>query len=171
MAERGDGPDAQDSLRRSIGVKLILSARRLVQRFDQSVERLGVSRAKFRVIAVVSRNPGATQRMIAETLEITEVTAGRLVERLCADGLLERRKHASDRRARCIHLTAAAQPTLRRLALLAAAQEEETFVGFSDAELATLASLLDRLSGNIASAGVRRLAADADIRPSVRTKG
>ena len=66
-------------------------ARQLGRGFDQAIETTGMSRAKFGVIAIAARHPGATQRMIAELLEVTEVTAGRLIERLCADGYLERR--------------------------------------------------------------------------------
>jgi MarR family transcriptional regulator for hemolysin len=53
--------------------------RRLRQTFDQSVERSGVTRAKWTLIAAVAHNPGATQRMLAEALEVREITVGRLI--------------------------------------------------------------------------------------------
>ena len=56
-------------------------ARHLRQGFDQSVERSGVTRAKWTLIAAVARIPGATQRKIAEALEVKEITAGRLIDR------------------------------------------------------------------------------------------
>src|SRR5438067_7678560 len=87
-----------ESLRRSVGSKLVLVSRHLTQLFNQKGEQAGLSRAKFSIIVVVARRPGATQRTIAEVLGVTEVTAGRMIERLCTDGLLERRIRPDDRR-------------------------------------------------------------------------
>src|SRR3546814_15325274 len=76
------------------------------------MQSTGVSRAKWGLIAAVSRSPGATQRAIAAMLQVTEVTAGRMVDRLCEDGLLERRENTQARRGYCVYLTPAASPML-----------------------------------------------------------
>ena len=68
--------------------------------FDREVAGLHVTRSQWTMIAVVARSPGATQRTIAEALEMSEASAGRLIDRLCADGLLERHERYDDRRAR-----------------------------------------------------------------------
>ncbi|QIG81944.1 MarR family transcriptional regulator [Sphingosinithalassobacter tenebrarum] len=141
-----------DNPKRVVALKLTILARQLGRRFDQSVENQGLSRAKFGVIAVVSRHPGATQRLIAEILEVTEVTAGRLIERLCQDGYLERRANEGDRRAHCVYLTPAATPVLERLGEIASEQENEAFEGISEDELEMLAGLLERMSANISEA-------------------
>lgn len=67
------------------------------------------------MIAVVATNPGATQRMIADTLEMSEASAGRLVDRLCNEGLLTRRSREDDRRAKAIYISEAAEPLLEKL--------------------------------------------------------
>ena len=146
---------------RAIARKLTATARQIVQRFDQSVEQMGVSRAKFAVIALVSRKPGVSQRAIAERLQVTEVTAGRLVERLCADGFLERRGNPNNRRTYFVHLTAAAQPLLDELSVVAAAQEKQTFRGFSTDELDQPEQFLARISANIAIGG--RVSAECPV--------
>ena len=87
-------------------------ARQLRRTFDQSAERSGLTRAQWHLIAAVARNPGATQRIIAEALEVREITAGRLVDRLCDDGYLRREANPNDRRAYCVYLTSAAQPAV-----------------------------------------------------------
>ena len=51
---------------------------------------LGVTRSQWTLIAVVARRPGLTQRVIAESLEIKEASAGRLIDKLCQDGMLIR---------------------------------------------------------------------------------
>jgi len=137
--------------KRAVALKLSVIARQLWQRFDQSVERDGLTRAKWTLIAAVARNPGATQRAIAETLEVRDVTAGQLIDRLCADGYLERRENPTDRRAYCLYTTPAAQPVLKRLGEVAKIHEEQTFAGFSDEDLARLESLLDAIARNVAA--------------------
>jgi DNA-binding MarR family transcriptional regulator len=132
--------------RREIGLKLSVLARQMRQRFDERVERMGVTRAKWVLIAAVAGDPGTTQREIAAKLEVSDVTAGRMIDRVCADGLLERRENPQDRRAYRICLTPAAQPVLAKLATAAEAYEEEMFACMSEAELEMLDGLLDKLA-------------------------
>jgi MarR family transcriptional regulator for hemolysin len=101
------------------------------------------------MIAVVARNPGATQRTIAEVLEMSEASAGRLIDRLCADGMLTRRERDDDRRARAIYLTEAAEPLLLQLADIGASSEDMLFKGFSSQELDQLEDFVDRMYANL----------------------
>jgi len=123
-------------------------ARLLRNNFDRQVASLNVTRSKWAMIAVVSRAPGATQRQIAEALEMSEASAGRLIDRLCAEGLLERRPRDDDRRARAVYLTSAAEPLLDQLAAIAKVGEERLFKDFTDAELDQLKGYMDRLYEN-----------------------
>lgn len=124
-------------------------ARLLRNKFDRQVASLNVTRSKWAMIVVVSRHPGSTQRHIAEVLEMSEASAGRLVDRLCAEGLLERRSRDDDRRARAIYLTPEAEPLLDQLATIAKASEERLFKDFSEAELDKLMEFMDRLYDNV----------------------
>lgn len=137
--------------KRGISIKLNVIARQMRQRFDQTVETDGLTRAKWGVIVAVASNAGATQRTIAAALEITEVSAGQLIDRLCADGYLERRENPKDRRAYCVHLTPAAQPLLGRLGEVARINEDETFLGLNDTDLQRLDELLDIIAQNLAT--------------------
>ena len=142
----------EDNEKRMVSLKLTVLARQLDKQFNRSVEALGISNAKWRLIAVVARRPGATQRLIAELLEISEVTAGRLIDRLCLDGFLERRESTADRRAFSVYLTEKAQPVLRRLGELASEAEDVIFEGLSGQDMRTLRSLLDTVYDNLARA-------------------
>ena len=142
--------------RRSIALKLTVVARQLRLTFDKSVERGGLTRAQWTLIAAVARNPGVTQRMIAEALEVREITAGRLIDRLCDEGYLKRRENPSDRRAYCVYLTPAAQPLLDKLDEIAKSREAEIFAGFEADDLEKLDALLDNIARNLsASRGPR----------------
>ncbi len=141
--------------KRATALKLMVVARHLRQSFDQSVERSGLTRAKWTLIATVAHKPGATQRMIAEALEVREVTAGRMIDRLCAEGYLKRREHPSDRRAYCVHLTPVAQPVLDTIGELGRIHEAKIFAGFDDDDLKKLNALLDGIAHNLSAARTR----------------
>ena len=151
-AERSEDERTLEPLeqkRRTISTKLTVLARQLWLDFDQSAEKVGVSRAKWRLIAAVSRRPGATQRTLATLLQVTDVTAGRLIDSLCEEGYLERHENPEDRRAYLVYLTPLAQPVLDQLGVIALAHERGAFAGFDEADLAMLESLLDRIARNV----------------------
>jgi len=118
-------------------------------RFDRQVANLNVTRSQWAMIVVVARTPGLTQRMIAERLEMSEASAGRLIDRLCAEGLLERRERDDDRRARAVYVTSAAEPLLAKLGEIAGQGEQQVFKGFSEEEIAQLDGFLLRIYENI----------------------
>ena len=89
--------------------------------------------------------------MIAEALEVREITAGRLVDRLCEEGYLKRQENPNDRRAYCLYLAPAAQPVLDKLDELAKVHEAAIFAGFEAEDLQKLDELLDGISRNLQS--------------------
>jgi DNA-binding MarR family transcriptional regulator len=148
--------------KRSIGLKMTVLARQLRQGFDERVEAIGVTRAKWVLIAAVSSNPDATQRELAARLEVTDVTACRLIDRLVADGLIERRQHPQDRRAYRVALTPAAEPLLAKIATEAASYEAAVFANLDDSDIDLLNTLLGRIAQNL---GARDPAQDKSLEP------
>jgi MarR family transcriptional regulator for hemolysin len=134
---------------RDVGMRLAVVSRLLGQDFDRQVGAVGITRSQWTMVAVVARHQGATQREIAKMLDMSEASAGRLIDRLCADGLLERREHATDRRAHLVHTTEKAQPLLDQLAEIAKLNEGRVFRNFSDDELDTFRTLLGKLYVNL----------------------
>jgi MarR family transcriptional regulator for hemolysin len=142
---------AKRTRKRSVALKVTVIARQLRVTFDQSAEQSGLTRAQWTMIATVARNPGATQRMIAEALEVREITAGRLVDRLCKEGYLQRRENPSDRRAYSVYLTRASQPLLDKLDELAKIHEAAIFAGFDARDVEKLDAYLDLIARNLSS--------------------
>ncbi|AIT78710.1 MarR family winged helix-turn-helix transcriptional regulator [Novosphingobium pentaromativorans] len=138
-----------EGARRKIALSLTVIARLMRNNFDRKVSALNVTRSQWAMIAVVSRIPGATQRVIAEHLEMSEASAGRLIDRLCAEGLLERRDRRDDRRARAVYLTDAAAPLLEQLQKIALASEDRMFNNFSDEEVDQLLDFMLRIYENV----------------------
>lgn len=130
-------------------MKLTVIGRLMWTQFDQSAEQTGMTRAKWTLIAAVAHAPGETQRAIASALQLSEVTVGRLIDRLCEDGYLERKENPDDRRSYRVYLTPAAQPVLDQLSELADTHTRQAFSGLDDKDLSKLEALLDIISRNI----------------------
>ena len=138
-----------DERRRALAIKLTVLARQLWLTFDQRADKVGLTRAKWSVVVEVARNPGSTQRSIAAKLQVTDVTAGRLIDRLCAEGYLERHPDPEDRRAYRVFPTAPVQPLMEELSTLADEHSRLAFAGLDEADLAELERLLDRIARNV----------------------
>lgn len=141
--------DKDESPRRQVGLRMTIISRLQRNKFDKLVATLGVTRSQWAMIAVVARYPGSTQRSIAEYLEMSEASAGRLIDRLCADGLLERRDRRDDRRARAVYLTDGARPVLDELGAIAGEAEKRMFQGFSEDEVLQMRDYLNRIYENV----------------------
>jgi MarR family transcriptional regulator, transcriptional regulator for hemolysin len=126
-----------------------MAARALRHDFDTRARDSGLTSAQWRTVAIVHHAPGSTQRQIARLLGVGDVTAGRMVDRLCEDGVLERRADPADRRAHRVYLTDSAAPLLATLQALAIAEEARAFAGLDDADRAALHAHLDTILGNL----------------------
>lgn len=85
---------------------------------DQKAGQFGMTRAQWAVMARLQRAEGLKQSELAELLDIQPISLTRLLDRLCANGLIERRADPEDRRANRLFLTPAAQPVLAQLGVL-----------------------------------------------------
>src|SRR5215469_8892744 len=90
-------------------------ARLLRTRFDQRARSKGMTRAQWVILARVNAAPGLSQNELASILEVEPISVGRLIDRLQARGLVERRPDPSDRRIWRLHLLPAAEPVLEEI--------------------------------------------------------
>jgi MarR family transcriptional regulator for hemolysin len=91
-------------------------ARLLKTYADQRARDFGMTRAQWAVLARVENSEGLKQIELAETLDLQPITLTRLIDRLCDNGLIERRSDPDDRRVKRLYLTPAARPVLDGLA-------------------------------------------------------
>jgi MarR family transcriptional regulator, transcriptional regulator for hemolysin len=103
------------SLNREFAFILNDVARMLRTYADQKAAQFGITRAQWVVLARLERFQGLKQSELAEMLDLQPITVTRLLDRLCRNGLIERRSDPSDRRAKRLYLTPAAKPLLDRL--------------------------------------------------------
>lgn len=127
-------------------------ARLLRKRFEQNARGFGLTRSQWQVLAYLERNEGIHQSGLAELLEVEPITLGRLVDKLQAMGLVERRPHATDRRIWLLHLTDLARPKLNDLRELGDLTRGEALAGVPEQDRDHLVKTLQALKANLIQA-------------------
>ena len=147
---------------RTLGFVLNDVARLMRKRFEQRARAaaLGLTRAQAAVLAHLARQEGINQAALAQLLELEPITLARLLDRLQAAGLVERRPDPKDRRAHLLYLTAAAYPLLDRIFELAAEVREDALAGVAEADRGRLLDLLIEMKANLVAVEVEAISAD-----------
>ena len=127
------------------------TAHALRRAFDRRAATLGVTRAQWRVLVRLSRDPGLRQVDLADFLDIEPITLCRIVDRLEESELVERRRDPADRRAWRLELTAKAAPVVEKLRSLATDFSADAFAGLSPTELDTMRTALALVRDNLAA--------------------
>ena len=120
-----------------------------MQRFEVRARELSLNLPQCKVLIRLEKNEGVSQARLAELTEVDAMTMVRILDRMEADGLLERRPDPADRRARCLYLTAKAKPLLQEIWRLSDATRAEVFAGIGKNERDVFISVLERLHDNL----------------------
>ncbi len=92
-------------------------ARLMRTKFDQRARRQwGLTRAQCVILMRLEAQPGLCQNELASILEVEPITVARLIDRLEAAGMVERRPDRSDRRMHRLHLLPASEPVRAEIA-------------------------------------------------------
>jgi len=119
---------------------------------DKLASRYGITRAQWAVLAKLDRTEGLKQSELAELMEMQPISLTRLIDRLCDNGLLERRDDPQDRRANRLYLLPAARPLLVKLAELRADITEVALGHLSAAGADDLVTQLETIKNNVRDA-------------------
>jgi MarR family transcriptional regulator for hemolysin len=129
---------------------LIYDLAQLVRRrADQRARVHGMTRAQWAVLARLEREPGITQSQLANLADVEPITIGRLVDRLEANGLIERTPDPDDRRIWRLRLTQKTAPILKRIAAFRRELHAEMAEGLNEASLAALVNCLQQMRLNL----------------------
>ena len=131
-------------------------ARQMRTVMDQMARDHESTRAQCIILARLERQPGLSQNELAAIAEVAPITVARLVDRLEAQGLVERCTDPDDRRIWRLRLTPAAAPLLRDIRLYRAEMRALMTKGISPAALKTmvagLRTMKENLGGRLAEA-------------------
>ncbi|MHB1245732.1 MAG: MarR family winged helix-turn-helix transcriptional regulator [Sulfuriferula sp.] len=137
-----------DRLRR-FGFLLAEVSRRYVRRFEQRAQAISLTLPTCKVMTILERHESINQSKLAELANIEPMAMVRILDRMEADGTVERRPDPIDRRARSLYLTPKSKPTLDEIWRLAALTRAETFSGISQSERDVFLDVLERLESNL----------------------
>jgi len=144
------------SLNREFAFSLNDVARMLRTYGDYKARRFGITRAQWVVLVRLDRFEGLKQSELAQMLDLKPITLTRLLDRLCGAGLIERRSDPNDRRAKRLHLTAAARPLLERLGHLGDELMATAFAGVEREHVEQMVAQLAIMKENLRQAVQRK---------------
>jgi len=133
-------------------------ARLMKTRFDQRARAFGMTRAQWIILARLNRQPGLSQNEMAAICEVEPITVGRMIDRLEARGLVERRADPADRRIRRLHLLPAAKPILEEIWSYKDALHGEIVDGLSEETRKLVVDSLLHIKNNLSGDGISKLA-------------
>ena len=124
------------------------TAHALRKAFDRRAVGLGVTRAQWKALFRLERQPGLRQIELADMLDIEPITLSRIVDRLEESGLVERVADPADRRAWRLHVTSQAQPLIEKLRRVADEMIAEAFAGIDAKDIEITRQVLRRAREN-----------------------
>lgn len=117
-------------------------ARLLRVEADKRARLHGMTRAQWGILIWLQRQPGLSQKELAEILEVEPITVARLVDRLEARGMVERRPDPRDRRIWRLHLLPPARAVLHEIDWQRADMTRILTDGIDEASLETMTEAL-----------------------------
>jgi len=119
-AQRSPSPDGRITPQLRLTIYMVLTARRWRSLLDDHLRPIGQSAARMEAMwAIAYMPPLSPQVDIARQIGIESATFTRMLDSLEADGLVERRAAASDRRSKHIALTAEGKTQLEAILVIA----------------------------------------------------
>jgi DNA-binding MarR family transcriptional regulator len=137
---------------RGFGFLLTESARLFRKLLDRRLHPLGLSRAQWSVLAILSNRDGLSQSQLAELLEIEKTTTGRLIDQVQKSGWVERRPIPGDRRLWGVYLTEQARPLIAKVERIVLATRKDVLDGLSPAQQEELSHSLLAVKASLSRA-------------------
>ncbi len=138
------------------GVGLLIHdvARLLRSRIDQRAHAVGLTSAQWRVLSFIARaeiknEEPPNQAALADQMDLEPITLSRLIDRMEAAKLIQRRPDPADRRAHRLYLQEAARPLVAKFREVASGCMDDALVGISDSEMDQVTEILTRVRNNL----------------------
>lgn len=104
------------------------------------------------VMLLLDETEGQALSVLAARLGVRAPTVTKTVNRLAAEGFVEKRASDSDGRQTLVHLTPAGRQAIDSIRAAVRASEADALAGFSDKEARTLVKLLRKVDANLQAA-------------------
>jgi DNA-binding MarR family transcriptional regulator len=118
---------------------------------DKVARRHDMTRSQWVALLRLARTPGLTQKELADLLEVEPISVARLIDRMAAAGLIERRADEADRRVWRLHLRPEAHELLAQVRAQRDALAAEILQGIDPDAQAMIQSALLMMKYNLLS--------------------
>jgi MarR family transcriptional regulator for hemolysin len=143
----------KNELNNSFGFLIHDVARLMRWNFDRQSADTGLTRAQWSVLAYLRRSDGVQQKTLAALMDIKPISLARHIDRLEAEGWVERRDDPEDRRAKRVFLLPKAAPMLIALSKLGKKVRGKALNGISKEDEARICDILMRIRDNLSDSG------------------
>ena len=143
--------DVQAPFPLPIGLRLAQTARAVERAFDEALAAAGGTLPVWLILLNLKVRKPDNQRELAEAVGVREATLTHHLNAMDTRGLITRTRDTANRRVQVVALTEAGEATFVRLRETAMAFDARLRTGLAAPDLATLETLLTRLSANVAT--------------------
>lgn len=116
---------------------------------DKRARQHGMTRAQWAILIRLERQPGISQKELSELLEVEPITVARLIDRLEARGMVERRPDPRDRRIWRLHLLPPARDVLHEIDDQRADMTRMVTAGINDSAIEIMIEALVRMKATL----------------------
>ena len=142
--------------RQALGRQLGVAAKAVRSYLEQRLAAAGSSFAVWTVLFALTAKGPLIQRELAELLNVEGPTLTRHLARMESEGLIERHRTSTDRRAAVVRLTEAGEAAYARLCGIVTTGGDAVLKGFSPREIEEFTGYLTRLIRNVEAAAPSR---------------
>jgi DNA-binding MarR family transcriptional regulator len=137
------------SLRDHTGYLITDVARLYRTALDRKMNRFGLTRSQWWLLSFVVYFDGSTQQQLADLMDAGKAGVTKLIDKLESKGLVKRVADAADARQKRVFLSSRVKPLAEEVEHEITKVAEASLVGFSDAEITQLNTLIMRIRGNL----------------------
>jgi len=137
---------------RNLGFLIKDIVRLYTKLFERQTSDRDWNLSECKVLTYLQRHAGVSQIKLADLTGVEPMSLVRILDRMESNGLIERRPHPTDRRARQLFLKDKAQLTLDQLWKLSDSTRAQALAGIKAEERQLLIDLLERVHQNLIDA-------------------
>jgi MarR family transcriptional regulator for hemolysin len=134
-----------------LGFHLNDASRLYTRRFEERAQTLSLQLAQCKALVLLAENEGVSQTRLSQISEIDPARLVGILDRLEANGWVQRRRRPGDRRVRSLAVTENAKPVLRLIWSVISETYVEALQGLSTDDIGTLVKLLECVHSNLSA--------------------
>lgn len=133
----------------SLGYLIGLTNRHMKRELDNKLKEFNITTSQFACLKLLSEEEKSlTQVEIASKLRSDKVTAGAVIDKLIAKGLVSRERNIKDKRAYVIEITDDGLSVVKNTVEAAASVNRKALKGLSEEEVDSIVFLLNKINKN-----------------------